>query len=118
LADLLVDWDGEAARVALAQAFVDGDATDLLQQLATRAAPAARLTVLGYLARVPADASSADPLCRAAPMQARIGSGPLQRALLTGQSPTELARRLHLECALLALLLGLCFAAAGLALVG
>jgi hypothetical protein len=73
------------------------------------------LTVLGAAVRVPADAASVDPLCRAAPTQARIGRAVTGRALLTAGTPADLLRRLQLESALLALLFALCLGAAGLA---
>jgi hypothetical protein len=72
VADLAVGHDGEQGRVALSQAAVDEETATLLHRLACGAGGVgARLTVLGSVSRIPADASGADPLCREAPMQAR-----------------------------------------------
>lgn len=116
LADLAVTVEGETARVALGQADVDERAARLLSKLANGGAGGDEtLTVLGSSARVPADAASADPLCREAPMQARVGRGASGRALVAFGSPAQLLHRLHVECLLLALLFGICLGAAGLA---
>jgi hypothetical protein len=116
LADLAVSVEGEPARIALGHSEVDDRAARLLSRLANGGgAGGESLTVLGTAARVPADAASADPLCRAAPMQARIGRGATGRALVAWGSPAELLRRLQLECLMLALLFGVCLGAAGLA---
>jgi hypothetical protein len=116
LADLAISVEGESARVALGHADVDERAARLLSRLANggRAADET-LTILGAAARVPADALAADPLCREAPMQARIGRGATGRALIAFGSPTQLLHRLHVESVLLALLFGICLGAAGLA---
>jgi hypothetical protein len=116
VADLSATSDGETARVALGQADVDERAARLLSRLANGGSVAGEtLTVLGAAVRVPADAASVDPLCRAAPTQARIGRAMSGRALVTAGSPAELLRRLQLESALLGLLFTVCLAAAGLA---
>jgi hypothetical protein len=116
LADLSIAVEGEPARVALGHADVDERAARLLAKLANGgSAGDARLTVLGAAARVPADAAAADPLCRDAPMQARLGRGPTGRALVAFGTPSQLLRRLQVECLLLALLFGICLSAAGLA---
>jgi hypothetical protein len=116
VADLSGSAEGESARVALAQTDVDDRAARLLSRLANGSSVAGEtLTVLGAAVRVPADADSVDPLCRAAPTQARIGRAMSGRALLTAGTPADLLRRLQLESALLALLFSVCLAAAGLA---
>jgi hypothetical protein len=117
MADLSVRADGEIARVALAQADVDDRAARILSRLANGLGLAGEtLTVFGAAVRVPADAASADPLCRSAPTQARIGRAHnLGRAIVAAGSPAMLLRRLHVECVLLGLLCGVCCAAAGLA---
>jgi hypothetical protein len=79
--------------------------------------PAAKLTVVGGLQHVPADAASADPLSRTVPMQTRIGHGSVHRALVTALTPAQLTRRLYVECAMLAALFSMCTAAAALALL-
>lgn len=116
VADLAVDAEGENARVALAQADVDDAAARVLSRLANGGTVAGeRLTVLGAARRVPADAASASPLCRDAPMMARIGRSPSGRAVVTLGTPGELLRRLQVECALLAVLFGICTGSAALA---
>ena len=116
VADLAVAADGEQARVALAQADVDDQAARLLSRLANGGAVAGEtLTILGASRRVPADAASADPLCREAPLMARIGRSPSTRAVVSAGTPTDLLRRLQLECALLAVLFGVCVGSAALA---
>jgi hypothetical protein len=116
MADLSVSSDGEIARVALAQADVDDRAARILSRLANGIGIGGEtLTILGAAVRVPADAASADPLCRSAPTQARIGRAAIGRAIVTAGSPAMLLRRLHVECVLLGLLSGICVAAAGLA---
>ena len=115
-ADLAAAAEGEPARVALAQADVDDAAARILSRLANGASVAGEtLTVLGTISRVPADAASADPLCREAPMMARIGRSASARALVAAGTPADLLRRLHLECALLAVLFGVCVGSAALA---
>lgn len=115
-ADLAASAEGEAARVSLAQADVDDGAARILSRLANGAhVTGETLTVLGTVSRVPADAASADPLCREAPMMARIGRSASARAVITAGSPSDLLRRLHLECALLAVLFGVCVGSAALA---
>lgn len=116
VADLTVDSDGETARVALAQADVDDAAATVLSRLANGGAVGDEtLTVLGSCQRVPADAASAAPLCRDAPMMARIGRSPSARAVVSVGTPADLLRRLQIECALLAILFGVCAGSAALA---
>ncbi|MGZ3443735.1 MAG: hypothetical protein ACXVDD_29645, partial [Polyangia bacterium] len=116
VADLAVAAEGENARIALAQADVDDRAARLLSRLANGGSIAGEtLTVLGSAQRVPADAASADPLCREAPMMARIGRSPTARAVIAAGSPTDLLRRLQLECVLCATLFGVCIGSAALA---
>jgi hypothetical protein len=115
LADLAATAEGEPARIALGQADVDERAARVLSKLANGLAVDDKLTILGTAARVPADAAAADPLCREAPMQARIGRGAAGRALIAFGTPAELLHRLHVECIFLALLFGVCLGAAGLA---
>jgi hypothetical protein len=101
---------GETARVALEDALVDDAAA---QRIAAMAAgngeprgPA--LTVLGRMTRVPAEAAAADPLCRTAPLEARLGPG----ALIVAGTRAELVRRLRTEGALLVVALLVCIGAA------
>jgi hypothetical protein len=116
MADLSVDAEGESARVALSQCDVDDRAARVLSRLANGGSVVGEtLTVLGAAVRVPADAASVDPLCRAAPTQARLGRASVGRALLAAGTPAELLRRLQVESALLGLLFAVCLAAAGLA---
>ncbi len=116
VADLAADAEGENARVALAQADVDDRAARVLSRLANGGCVAGEtLTVLGAVSRVPADAAAADPLCREAPTMARIGRSPTSRAVLAAGTPADLLRRLQLECALLAVLFGICLGSAALA---
>jgi hypothetical protein len=116
VADLAVASDGENARIALGQADVDDRAARLLSRLANGGNVAGEtLTVLGSSMRVPADAASADPLCREAPMMARIGRSPGARAVISAGSPQDLLRRLQLECVLCATLFAVCLGSAALA---
>jgi hypothetical protein len=116
VADLAVAAEGENARISLAQADVDDRAARILSRLANGGSVAGEtLTVLGAANRVPADAASADPLCREAPMMARIGRSPSARAVIAAGSPTDLLRRLQLECVLCATLFGVCLGSAALA---
>jgi hypothetical protein len=118
VADLSVMHEGEAARVSLSQATVDERTARLLHRLASGSGGVGeKLTVIGCVARVPADAAGADPLCREAPTQPRLGRAPTGQALVTAMSSTELKRRLNLESAMLVGLFFLCVAAAGLALL-
>jgi hypothetical protein len=48
-------------------------------------------------------------------MMARIGRSPSARAVVTLGTPTDLLRRLQVECALLAILFGICTGSAALA---
>jgi hypothetical protein len=115
-ADLAASAEGEPAGVALAQGDVDDAAARILARLANGAPLAGEtLTVIGNVSRVPADAASADPLCREAPMMARIGRSAAARAVIAAGTPADLLRRLHLECALLAVLFGVCMGSAALA---
>lgn len=115
-ADLSAACEGEPARVALAHADVDDKAARILSRLANGASVAGEtITVLGAVTRVPADAASADPLCREAPMMARVGRSAAARALVSAGTATDLLRKLQLECALLAVLFGTCLGAAALA---
>ncbi|HEX4459411.1 MAG TPA: hypothetical protein VIA18_15635 [Polyangia bacterium] len=116
MADLSATSDGELARVALAQADVDDRAARILSRLANGISVAGEtLTVLGAAVRVPADVAAADPLCRSASTQARVGRAPIGRAIIAAGTPAMLLRRLHIECVLLGALCGICLAAAGLA---
>ncbi|MDB4964793.1 MAG: hypothetical protein JWN44_482 [Myxococcales bacterium] len=116
VADLAASAGGESARVALGQADVDDGAARLLSRLANGGLVAGEtLTVLGATQRVPADAASADPLCREAPMMARIGRSSCARAVISAGTPADLLRRLQLECVLLAVLFGICAGSAALA---
>lgn len=116
VADLAVSAEGENARIALAHADVDERAARLLSRLANGGSVAGEtLTVLGAAQRVPADAASADPLCREAPMMARIGRSTTARAVVSAGTPAELLRRLQLECVLCATLFGVCLGSAALA---
>jgi hypothetical protein len=116
IADLAVEAEGEHARVALAQADVDDGAARLLSRLANGGSVAGEtLTVLGATTRVPADAAAADPLCREASMMPRIGRSPAARAVVSAGTPADLLRRLQVECALLAVLFGVCAGSAALA---
>lgn len=115
-ADLSVAAAGELARVGLTDAEVDDGTAHLLSRLANGGGAAgARLTVLGSLSRVPADAGSADPLCRQAPMMARMGGSPATPALITLGTPAELLQRLQLESVLLGILCLVCAGSATLA---
>lgn len=115
-ADLAATAEGEPARIALSHADVDDRAARVLSRLANGASVAGEtLTVLGAVSRVPADAESADPLCREAPMMARIGRSSAARAVVAAGTPADLLRRLHIECALLAALFGVCLGSAALA---
>ncbi len=116
VADLAVTADGESARVALAQCDVEDRAARLLSRLANGGAVGDEtLTVLGAAQRVPADAAAADPLCREAPMMARIGRATMGRAVIAAGTPADLLRRLQLECVLCATLFGVCLGSAALA---
>ena len=116
VADLAVTSEGENARVALGQADVDDRAARMLSRLANGGAlQGETLTVLGASMRVPADAASADPLCREAPMMARIGRSPGARAVIAAGTPHDLLRRLQLESVLCATLFGVCLGSAALA---
>lgn len=116
VADLAVSADGEPARVALAQCDVDDRAARLLSRLANGGSIAGEtLTVLGAADRVPADAAAADPLCREAPMMARIGRSPTSRAVIAAGTPADLLRRLQLECVLCGTLFAVCVGSAALA---
>ena len=116
VADLAVAAEGENARIALGQADVDDRAARLLSRLANGGSlQGETLTVLGSTQRVPADAASADPLCREAPMMARIGRSPVSRAVISAGTPHDLLRRLQLECVLCATLFGVCLGSAALA---
>jgi hypothetical protein len=116
VADLAASAAGESARVALGQADVDDGAARILSRLANGGAVTGEtLTVLGATQRVPADAASADPLCREAPMMARIGRSSCARVVVTAGTPADLLRRLQLECVLLAALFAVCASSAALA---
>ncbi len=116
VADLAVAAEGENARIALGQADVDERAARLLSRLANGGTlQGETLTVLGATMRVPADAASADPLCREAPMMARIGRSSSSRAVIAAGTPHDLLRRLQLECVLCATLFGVCLGSAALA---
>jgi hypothetical protein len=116
VADLAVSAEGEPARVALAQCDVDDRAARILSRLANGGSVAAEtLTVLGAAERVPADAAAADPLCREAPMMARIGRSTASRAVVSAGTPADLLRRLQLECLFCAALFGVCLGSAALA---
>jgi hypothetical protein len=115
-ADLTASAQGEHARIALGQADVDDRAARLLSRLANGGSvDGETLTVLGAAQRVPADAASADPLCREAPMMARIGRSATARAIVSAGTPNDLLRRLQLECVLCATLFGICLGSAALA---
>jgi hypothetical protein len=116
VADLAVAADGENARIALGHADVDERAARILSRLANGGTlHGETLTILGTTTRVPADAASADPLCREAPMMARIGRSSAARAVISAGTPSDLLRRLQLECVLCATLFGVCLGSAALA---
>jgi hypothetical protein len=118
-ADLSAVADSGPLRVALDDAIVDDLAAQRLGRLAAAGVvdPGRPLTVLGPAQRVPADAAAADPLCRAAPMQPRLGGGRGARVLVVAGTRTQLVRLLRVESALLVGSLAVCLAAGVLALL-